>query len=202
MSGGFHLLVPVKRLAIGKSRLAATLSPVERADLILAMLDNVLSAASKASEVKAVSVVTADPRIRRRARGAGLGVIGDAAGSLNGALGAAVAGLADDAIAIVHADLPWLRAEAVDRLLAVVGGHGFAIAADQHGKGTSAMAWRGPVPPRLAFGAGSLPAHLDGAKASGLPCRAILSDPAFHDLDIPADRAPPRHFPPAAGIAA
>ena len=55
-----HVLVPVKRLDGAKSRLAESLDPGERADLVRELLAHVL-AVVKDAEVGPVTVVSAEP---------------------------------------------------------------------------------------------------------------------------------------------
>jgi 2-phospho-L-lactate guanylyltransferase len=110
-------LVPVKRTTQAKQRLAAVLSPAERAALALAMAEDVLAALAATTSLDGVAVVTDDPAAQRLARGFGARVITQAASD---GYTAAVAGgtgalLRDGAAAVLvlPADVP--LATAADR---------------------------------------------------------------------------------------
>ena len=55
-----HVLVPVKRLDGAKSRLAESLDPAERADLVRELLAHVLTVVKEAA-VGPITVVSAEP---------------------------------------------------------------------------------------------------------------------------------------------
>jgi 2-phospho-L-lactate guanylyltransferase len=67
-SGRVTALIPVKRLAEAKGRLASRLSPIERRRLVLACLDHVLDTLRGCRDIDRVAVVSPDAQILRRAR--------------------------------------------------------------------------------------------------------------------------------------
>ena len=84
--------------------------------------------------------------------------------------------------------MPGLTASALDEFLeSVPRPVGAAIVPDQTGAGTSALAWRGPIAPRLAFGAGSLRRHMELAREDGLDLVVHAPRPPFFDVDDFAD---------------
>src|SRR5690606_19505384 len=103
-------LVPAKRFASAKSRLAKLLSAAERQALSAAMLDDVLAAVSAARGIAGVGVVTAEPLAAAIALRHGAEVIPEtAAGGLNDAImlgAAAVRRRGDAGILVVPADVP------------------------------------------------------------------------------------------------
>ncbi len=80
------VLLPVKELATAKARLASVLTPSERAELVLAMLSDVLEAVASAGFRG--YVVSPDPQVIASAAGAGANVLFErpSFGSLNRAL--------------------------------------------------------------------------------------------------------------------
>ncbi len=173
-----HALVPLKALDRGKSRLADALSPEERAELMRSLLGRVVDAVRDAG-VERVTVVTAE-------RLDGYDVWPDRGLEWNEALACAAADVvAAPLVAVVSADLPLLRAEEVEELIAATPERGIAIARAIDG-GTNAVAMRPPglVPTR--FGEpGSAAVH-----ASLGVDHVVLDLPGLaFDVDTPEDLA-------------
>ena len=81
------VLVPIKALAQGKSRLAALLSDAQRHTLSQAMLRDVLTQLRRAATVDRFGVVTSDPALLELARGLGADAIDEGhPRGLNGAV--------------------------------------------------------------------------------------------------------------------
>jgi 2-phospho-L-lactate/phosphoenolpyruvate guanylyltransferase len=172
-----HVLVPLKTRD-PKSRLAAALSADERAELMRTLLDRVVGAVREAG-VERVTVVGADPV-------GGYEVWLDRGRAWNDALAAASAELVRDSlVAFVSADLPFLRAEEVEELLAATPERGLAIARAQDG-GTNAVSMRPPGLVRTRFGeAGSAAVHA----ALGVPAVVVDLPGLAFDVDTPSDLA-------------
>lgn len=190
----FEVLVPVKPLESAKQRLAAVLSAAQRAALMRELLEGVLRAAVGCTRVAQVWAVTADPVAAQVAAAHGARVLGDAGLGLNPALADAVqARLAAGgrSFAILAGDLPWLGRQALESLLDHAGRPGAAaIAPDQHGRGTSALAWRGPPDlTRFAFGEDSLARHVELIRPGASELTVLPPGRAFHDLDDADDLA-------------
>ncbi len=116
-------LVPVKAAAAGKERLAALLSPAERAELVRAMLRDVVSALRASPYLRTVAVTSPDAAMLALAVELGAHPLPEppAGGGLNGALAAAINRLARDgaeAVLIVQGDVPRLGAGDLAALLA------------------------------------------------------------------------------------
>lgn len=162
----WHVIIPVKRLAAAKSRIP--LSAGLRADLVLAMLDDVIACARQASGVRAVHVVSADAVVGERARYCGAAVIeGDEVHGLNGDLIAAISAVRgvhrEAAIAIVVADLPCLASRDLEHLLAQAPASGPAFVAGVDGGTTMLLAQDGgELAPR--FGSRSAWNHAQNAE--------------------------------------
>jgi 2-phospho-L-lactate guanylyltransferase len=179
------LVVPVKRLALAKTRLAAYGDDV-RQELALAFAIDVVTAALAATAVVEVVVVTDDDTARQALAGIGARVVADEPDAgLNPALEHGVAQLGGGVgVATLSADLPALRPEHLDVALAAVpaGGRGFVV--DVTGTGTTLLAASVGVPLGPAYGAGSRDGHLRSG-AVELPAAPGLR----LDVDTPDDLA-------------
>jgi 2-phospho-L-lactate guanylyltransferase len=188
MPARWCLVVPVKGLALAKSRLAE-LAGRHRAALALAFAADTVKAALESPPVASVYVVTDDPLARATLGRLGADVLFDEPDAgLNPALayGGKVAaerrpGLGIGALA---ADLPALRPAELSRALALASDHPSAVVADAAGSGTTLYAARVGTAFRPAYGAGSLRRHLAGGAQ-------LLEDAGLtslrRDVDTPAD---------------
>jgi 2-phospho-L-lactate guanylyltransferase len=183
------LVLPVKRTAIAKSRLAAAY-PQHRPELARAFAVDTTAAALESPLVRAVLVVTDDPVVSADITAIGGRVVPDLPeAGLNGALehGAAVAALEFPGTGIValSADLPALRpAELTAALAACVADRSFVI--DQPGTGTTMLAAAAGVALDPRFGVGSALAH----QASGaMPIELVAIESLRRDVDTAADLA-------------
>jgi 2-phospho-L-lactate guanylyltransferase len=210
LSHGWCLVVPVKRLAVAKSRLTGS-ATAHRAELALAFAADTVSAALRTPGVIEVVAVTDDPDAALLLADIGARVVTDEPDAgLNPALrhGARVAGERHPraGIGALSADLPALRPRELAHALTLAGEYGSAVVADAGGTGTTAYlvaagpdgggprgeAPRGEAPSggrtafRPAFGPDSLHAHVSGG-AHALAAAGL--DSLRRDVDTPADLA-------------
>jgi 2-phospho-L-lactate guanylyltransferase len=177
------VVVPVKRLPLAKSRLAAY-GDAAREGLALAFAADVVLVAR---EVARVLVVTDDPAAAALLSALGAEVTpDDPDAGLNPALshGADLLRAADPAlgVATLSADLPALRAHELRAALDQVGPGRRAFVADVAGTGTTLLAAGPGAVLAPAFGLGSRAAHL----ASG--AQELSAGPGLrHDVDTPED---------------
>jgi 2-phospho-L-lactate guanylyltransferase len=183
------LVIPVKRTAIAKSRLAAAY-PQHRPELARAFAVDTTAAALESPLVRAVLVVTDDPVVAADVTAAGAHVVPDLpAVGLNEALehGAAIAAAQyrGFGVAALSADLPALRpAELSAALAASTADRSFVI--DLPGTGTTMLAAGPGIPLDPRFGVGSALAH----QASGAhPIELTSIDSVRRDVDTAADLA-------------
>jgi len=182
------VVVPVKRLALAKSRLAAH-GDVERAALALAFATDVVATALACPGVQRVLVVTDDPTATGVLGGLGAVVVPDLPDAgLDAALvhGAAALRSRDGGLSLValSADLPAARPQDLRAVLDAVPVAGRAFVPDAAGSGTTLLAARAPAELHPSYGTGSRDRHL----ASG----AVELDGApglRRDVDTPADLA-------------
>jgi 2-phospho-L-lactate guanylyltransferase len=183
-----RILIPVKALGEGKSRLAPVLDAEGRRRLCEGFLRQTLRLAVGLAPTL---VVTRDREARRIAVAAGAAAIDEPTGSdLNRALDLGRrAALGADALLVVPIDLPRLEPATLTGLLADP--RRFTIAPDQREDGTNLLLLpRAAMADfRFAFGPGSFKAHCDEAARLGLePAILRLADAAF-DVDAPEDYA-------------
>ena len=182
------LAVPVKSLERAKSRLAPLLTPLERAGLTLAMLEDVLDAAL-AQETWEVWVVSPDEAALEIAARRGARPFPESAGSLLGAVREVQAKLPRrrDELAILLADLPTATAPALAEALAADAPVVAAPAASDGG--TNLLVRRPPTRIPARFGQASFAHHRWEAERSGTPLLRVGGPGLEHDLDRPADLA-------------
>lgn len=198
-------IVPLRGLATAKTRLGPALDATERLELVISMARRTLGATRDSRRLAGTLLVTADPAAADLARGYGALALVQRLPGLNAALregrDEAVRAGADASI-IVPIDLPWISADAIDRLLDdVVPELGeipagvdptssatmiVAVVPDRHGLGTNILFTSPPNAIDPAFGDGSLDAHRAAAHAAG--ARLLeLGGPLVLDVDTEDD---------------
>jgi 2-phospho-L-lactate/phosphoenolpyruvate guanylyltransferase len=184
----WSVVVPVKVLALAKSRLAVLAGPLRPA-LALAMAADTVAAALACPEVATVIAVTDDPQAGHELAGLGAVVIPDEPGEgLNPALrhGAALATSRWPAspVAALAADLPALRPAELGAGLRAAAGWDHAFVPDAAGTGTTLYTARAGAAFSPRFGPGSARRHLAaGAVQLTLPGLTSLR----RDVDAPPD---------------
>jgi 2-phospho-L-lactate/phosphoenolpyruvate guanylyltransferase len=159
----WSLVIPVKVLALAKSRLTGLAGP-HRAQLALAMAADTVAAAAACRAVGPVIVVTDDPAAAAELSGLGALVLPDQPGDgLNPALAFGAAYAADRwpgrGRAGMAADLPALGADELGRALAGAAEVQQAFVADAAGTGTTLYTAGPGIAFSPRFGPGSRAAH-------------------------------------------
>jgi 2-phospho-L-lactate guanylyltransferase len=182
------LVVPVKRLAQAKSRMAAAAGPLRPA-LALAVAADTVTAALAAERVRAVIVVTDDPVAAPELTGLGAVVIPDEPDSgLNPALehgaGFAREAFPGCAVGALSADLPALRPAELTRALEAAASAAQAFVPDAPGVGTTLYTARPGATFTPAFGRDSRARH----RAAGALELSLADIPSLRrDVDTPDD---------------
>ncbi|MDB5863974.1 MAG: cofC [Betaproteobacteria bacterium] len=189
-----HIVLPVRGLADGKSRLCSVLDADEREALNRWLLGHTLQVLDEWRGNPATCVVvSACERVLEIARASGADALKeDAPAGLNAAaaIGAAHAlKRGAESLLVVPCDLPQLTPRSLDALLDDAGNADVVIAPDKCGTGTNAILVRSNGLFHFRFGAGSFALHLEGAATRGARV-TVHRSPAFaFDIDTAEDFA-------------
>jgi len=184
----WSVVIPVKLLALAKSRLSG-LADTDREAIALAMAADTVSAAMACAAVADVIVVSDDPSVRTEAEAAGAEVIADLPGAgLNEALAAgaghAAARWSGRGLAALTADLPALSAGELQAALTAASAVTQAFVADATGSGTTLYTAKPGAPFRPLFGPQSRIRH----RQAGVTELDLPSIPGLkRDVDTLAD---------------
>jgi 2-phospho-L-lactate guanylyltransferase len=173
--------------AAAKTRLSGVLGQAARADLAIAMLEDVLAAASEVAFARRL-VVTESDLVSSLARSAGAESFYVRASGTNDAASAAVRNVVSEGAArvlLLAADLPYLVASDIELLVAE--GAPIVIAPDRHRRGTNALVLAPPSVIAPAFGADSFSAHRESARRVSIHPRIATSRGLATDIDDPED---------------
>jgi 2-phospho-L-lactate/phosphoenolpyruvate guanylyltransferase len=204
-------IVPVKRFAVAKQRLAPGVDDERREKLVAAMLEDVLEAIGEARAIERTIVVSDEPHaleIAAAARTEAIPDLGDGgrseatatavndvegSGRSRGHSKAALAGIdrakehGAECVMLLPGDCPLLNPRELDRLLTGVPASYVAIVPDRHGTGTNALVLAPPGAIRPVFGEGSCARHVAAAREAGIPFAVEELPSLALDLDTPAD---------------
>ena len=200
------VIVPVQALASAKSRLAEVLPDRDRAELVLAMLGDVLEAVRAAHEGP-VLVVTPDEQYEPAAAVAGATLLIDAGTGYNEAVRLALASSeveAAGAAIVVPADQARARAGDLRAALEALDAHEVVVAPSLDA-GTGLLGLRPPDAIETAYGPGSAVAHEQAARAAGWSLAVLRLASLARDIDTVedlADAEPPLGPRTAAFVAA
>jgi 2-phospho-L-lactate guanylyltransferase len=184
-------ILPVKRFAAAKQRLAPGMGSTHRAELAAAMLEDVLEAIEAARSIERTIVVSSEPRAIALAEAGGVELLADP--DEGGHSGAALAGIARaqqlgaERVVLLPIDCPLLAPRELERLLTGMPDRYVAIVPDRHGTGTNALALAPPDAIEPSFGEGSCARHVAAARAAGVPFGVEELPSLALDLDTPAD---------------
>jgi 2-phospho-L-lactate/phosphoenolpyruvate guanylyltransferase len=184
-------VLPVKRFAAAKQRLAPGMGSTHRAELAATMLEDVLEAIRAARSIERTIVVSSEPRAVEIASTGGAEVIADP--DEGGHSGAALAGIARarqlgaGTAVLLPIDCPLLAPRELERLLTGMPERYVAIVPDRHGTGTNALVLSPPNAIEPSFGEGSCARHVAAARTAGIPYNVEELPSLALDLDTPAD---------------
>jgi 2-phospho-L-lactate guanylyltransferase len=184
-------VLPVKRFAAAKQRLAPGMGATHRAELAAAMLVDVLDAIGETRSIERTVVVTSEPRAVELATAAGTELVADP--DEGGHSGAALAGIARarelraGCVVLLPIDCPLLAPRELERLLTGMPERYVGVVPDRHGTGTNALALAPPDAIEPSFGEGSCARHVAAAREAGIPYGVEELPSLALDLDTPAD---------------
>ena len=179
------VVVPVKRLAVAKSRLQVLGDPL-RTELALAFAQDVVRAALSCPRVSVVLVVTDDPRAAQVLGRQGAAVVTDGPDAGHNAAVQHAASLLDPVVGAValSSDLPALTAADITDVLAQLPAGARGFVADAEGTGTTLLAAASGIALRPAYGVSSRREHLRSGAIE------LTASPRLRrDVDTPEDLA-------------
>ncbi|TWG94250.1 2-phospho-L-lactate guanylyltransferase [Mesorhizobium sp. J18] len=185
------VLVPCKRLAGGKSRLAGVLSPEQRFDLCRSFFDATVELGHRLGPGVRVAVVSEDTGVCERARRLGAIAIAEPGNGLNDAIAHAnrmlEATVGPRDLLVLPIDLPNATPHA---LLVVLGSRGdIAIVPDRREDGTNVLLLRSRARTGFPFsyGSRSFARHTDLAAMRGLRPAVVRQADLMLDVDSGED---------------
>jgi 2-phospho-L-lactate guanylyltransferase len=183
------LVVPVKSLRDGKSRLAPALSVAERRAFNEWLLVRTLRQAALFPGLERTLLVSACEEACACASAQGAQVLKERTpGGLNEALRQAQRSLSElgaTRMLAVSSDLPLLRAQDLRQLAGAVSAHTIALAPDRDWQGTNGLCLDASVPFDFAFGPNSFARHLNGTAQLGLDPAVVERAGLAFDVDTP-----------------
>ena len=191
-------VVPMKRLAEGKTRLADVLTPEQRAGLSLGMLRQVLQAVGE-SPIDHVWVVGGDTQIRNAAEDLRASWLDELGEDLNDTLAKAFVMVAEqgNSCLYVPGDLPFLKASDLHSVLnATRRQNNITLAPARRDGGTNGILVPSGIDFSPELGPRSFSRHLAKAGELGVSVAFCYSPGLGLDLDIPEDLETYRHMEP------
>ncbi|MFE0018548.1 coenzyme F420-0:L-glutamate ligase [Mesorhizobium sp. NPDC059054] len=184
------IAILMKDPAAAKTRLSPVLANDARESLALLLFENTLQFFRRTHSGGPVGVVTASQETAAISRRYGASVIEETGGGdINAAAGHAAEwaiGIGATSLLVVHADIPTLVDEEVDRLLAVRGRCSVVIGVSADG-GTNALLLTPPDAIPFSYGPNSAHAHEAAAHKAALSCERLQLAYLSKDIDTPQD---------------
>ena len=193
-------ILPVKRFALAKQRLGASVADTLRLQLAHAMVADVLLALAQTESIERTIVITRERSVAASAHEQGVTVLDDAAES--GQSAAASLGVrwaleeGIERVLCVPGDCPALDPAELEALLDADASsghatrrHGVVIVPDRHGTGTNGLLLSPPDAILPSFGPGSCERHRALALAAGIDARIERPSSLLLDIDTGADLA-------------
>ena len=173
--GDVGVIVAVKRLTAAKTRLAPMFSAPVRGDIVLGMLVDTLTAATRVSAVRLLAVVTPDDVAAAAAADLGAAVIADPTPAghpdpLNNAIANAERVVSESVsnIVVLQGDLPALQPQELAEAIVAARGYPRSFVGDRHGTGTSALfAFGVPLEPEFGTDSARRHAHSGAIELTG-----------------------------------
>lgn len=182
--------IPVKSLALGKSRLSDTLDLERRIQLTRESLRRVVHVLQNAHGIAEIVLISVDEAVAEWAELWRVTFLREEQHGLNEALRQARRHFAHaPAILILHSDLVAVSVTDIEAMIALCDGAqaGVVIAPDRHGHGTNALLLKPPAVIDFAFGPNSAQRHVAHAEAQDIQPVIFHSQSISLDLDSPDD---------------
>ena len=186
------LVIPVKSLRDGKTRLAPALDPLQRREFMDRLLVHTLNQAAAFPGLDRTLVVSACSETRTRASTLGAHVLNESGRGLNAALKLAHESIQQRGatqMLVVPCDLPLLRTEDLQYLSRLAMSDDIAIAPDRRMRGTNGLCFGATLDFNFEFGPDSYARHKHNAQRLQREHAAAISPGLAFDVDTPDDLA-------------
>ncbi len=185
-------VLPLKGLKGAKDRLSNILNPEERAALVTAMAQDVLTALTSATSLAGVLVISDANDIKELVQEYCVDLIPEGkAKGLNGAISHAAAILVNrgvNAMMVIHGDIPLIKPKDIDAIIdARLPAPSVTIAPCSHKDGTNVMVSSPPDVISFQYGKNSFSKHMKAAADIGLEAKEISNDRLALDIDTGED---------------
>lgn len=178
------IVIPVKGLRTGKSRLAGVIADDARAALNRYLAERTLRIAASVGTPAEIWAVSPDAEVGVLARDLSIGFIQQRTDGLNDALAEAACQLPQRRTVYIAADLPDLIAADISALIEAPG---IGIAPDEGEQGTNALSLPSPAEIDFHFGPNSFELHRTDATKSRFSAETIRRPGLAFDLDTELD---------------
>ena len=183
-----EVVIPVKDLSQAKGRLQNVLNRAERAQLVLAMLHDLLNAL-QSCRVGNIWLVAHDEAVHSLGTRFGARMVHEV--QSRGYNHAVSTGLQtvdpEHSVVVLPADVPLARPEDIARLMALPIGPSVGIIPDRHNRGTNGLFLSSPHIIKPAFGPNSLFDHKIAAAKAGSAATIVPSHSMAMDIDCADD---------------
>lgn len=188
---GFWLLIPIKSLEVGKSRLAPVLNDRARRHLNEFCLRHIVQVAKEFPGSHRTAIISECEGVLCLAKSLGIRTIRQTGEpGLNRAAAQGVDELrarGAHAILIIASDLPMIRASDLHEIITRGREHRIVICPDKHYTGTNAVFLSAGTSLAFHFGAASFDKHCREAQRSGITPLVHFNRQIAMDIDVPAD---------------
>jgi 2-phospho-L-lactate/phosphoenolpyruvate guanylyltransferase len=185
-----YAVVPVKHLDASKRRLSSALTPKDRRQLTLVMLEDVL-AAIKASAVQETVVVGSDVAVRELAEKFGATYTNEETRGLNSAITHSIGWCmreGADSVLVLPADIPLLSPADVNTIIELGNcNESTVVLSPSNNGGTNALYQKPPHLILARFGPKSFARHIKQAHSKGLSLKLHYSSTVAFDIDSEQD---------------
>ncbi|WP_455364309.1 2-phospho-L-lactate guanylyltransferase [[Eubacterium] cellulosolvens] len=180
------VLIPVKKLASSKLRMASILSQNERENLVLAMLRDVLSVVSRLGHMSTY-IIGVDKEVENLSKEFHAIFIRESSDKgLNHAIMEGIRYLSkigEDYILILPADIPLIEVDDISNILYFKDNFDVILCPSKDHKGTNALLLKLPTDIQPMFGESSYQNHIKEAEIKGLKTKPLLINRIALDVD-------------------
>ena len=186
LSKHLNIVIPVKGIQTGKSRLSAALNLNERIALNKHLIEHTLSQATNFNNAAEVYVVSPDQDVQNLVVSKGAQFIQQRAIGLNAGLAEAIKFIEPRTTLFLAVDLPNLSITDIEGFFFMPG---IKISPDEEENGTNALLVPKPNTLAFRFGPNSFQLHLTEALKSGIETATVKTPGLQFDLDTSTDLA-------------